>query len=815
MKISIVIFYLLSLSLNAQDQSDEYWDSRYQQVCGEGQSSQFCDRLKNSNGTWVKPKRNLVEVLTRSSASIRDVAAKFDLDPRMIVAPILVENSLNVQVDDEIQNFLVGAGVLSDGEVMGRTMSIGLGQINVSAAIEIEPLVARVEGRPERTQQEVARALLTPEGAFTYAAGIAKHVIDLYKEQGIDISDKPEVVATLYNIGRYEERVERTVREGRQPGVNYFGLFAEKNMKIIENIVSGTETIIQDEPGWFDQSLHFFGIGGRDLFLRAKPDQCSTEGRGNSGLYNRSQSLIQHEVVGVSSDINDHEKLGEAYGCDAEKWLLIRDEDGNVGWIKEGSFVYPPVSSISIGFFERRGINSCSNELKRKFPQQFISSNDGEVVFKFLSEKESGEVDWTKPNHNEYECSSTPVDNSFSMNSPAMGMGATPSAPSGSQNSKDELERRFNILKNFKTAVIQKLGITDWNSASNPYKLALGEEATAGQCQTLEQNTYNGMYMMGSSNNAEMQKYMVSCQMKKVEQCLSGSIPCNADNTFRIPFDSSVFVAKDRPSFQDLSSIAQQLSGFHYIDYRNPNADKWSEDLKQQTIATIERCQIVFENLPMLSKIKDDLETMHESALKIEPGSGITIMFTGFGYGTSGIGSGGASEVLVSQLESLDRMCQDIKTILAPENQSISTDVNCNPAIIESDLSNGIGINSDVLRTMISQNPSDFEINMQQRIAGLTTLNPLRTPGSSQPNPGMGMSMSNSSFSQADVVEDPLKCSYDPFKNSELIQKILEVDCVKRAYVPDPWLVNQAVGKPKDVIYKERRDKDKFVIELR
>ena len=807
----IFLLYLLSLGsvVCAQEFTDEYWQSRYDQVCGEGQA-QFCDRLKNSNGTWVKPKRNLVEVLTRSSASIRDVAAKFDLDPRMIVAPILVENSLNVQVDDEIQNFLVGAGVLSDGEVMGRTMSIGLGQINVSAAIEIEPLVARIEGRAERTQQEVARALLTPEGAFTYAAGIAKHVIDLYKEKGIDISDKPEVVATLYNIGRYEERVERTVREGRQPGVNYFGLFAEKNMKIIDNIISGTETMIQDEPSWFDQSLHFFGIGGRDIYLRSKPDQCSTAGRGNSGLYNRSQSLIQHEVVAVSSDINDHEKLGEAYGCDAEKWILIRDEDGNVGWIKEGSFVYPPVTSISIGFFERRGLNSCSNELKRKFPDQFIESSDGQAVFKFLSEKESGEVDWTKPNHNEYECGTGPQNSGPSMGGPGMGgpgMGVSP--PPASANSKAELERRFNIIKDFKTVVMSKLQITDWNSPSNPYKLAFGEEATAQQCQSLEQSFANGAYTMGAPN-PEAQKYATSCQLKKIESCLSGSIPCSADNVSRLMFNASAFTVKDRPSFQDLTNISQNLAFLGYVDYRDPDGDKWNVEVKQLATTTIERCQEVFASLPNLVRMKDLFNTMQASLLDIEDGAVIFGYYSGFGA----YAGASAREVLTQHLESLDRICQDVKTILAPANQSISTDVNCNPNIIESDLSNNMGISSDVLRTMISQDPSDFEASLDQRIGGLSTLYSLRNPVSAQGN-ATGMGTIGSYMPQEAVAQDPLQCSYDPFKNSELIQKILEVDCVKRAYVPDPWLVNQAVGKPKDVIYKERRDTDKFVIELR
>ena len=811
MRAFIFLLYLLSLCgvVCAQELTDEYWQTRYDQVCGEGQA-QFCDRLKNSNGTWVKPKRNLVEVLTRSSASIRDIATKFDLDPRMIVAPILVENSLNVQVDDEIQNFLVGAGVLSSGEVMGRTMSIGLGQINVSAAIEIEPLVARIEGREMRSQQEVARALLTPEGAFTYAAGIAKHVIDLYKEKGIDISDKPEVVATLYNIGRYEERVERTVSEGRQPGVNYFGLFAEKNMKIIDNIISGTETMIQDEPSWFDQSLHFFGIGGRDIYLRSKPDQCSTAGRGNSGLYNRSQSLIQHEVVAVSSDINDHEKLGEAYGCDAEKWILIRDEDGNVGWIKEGSFVYPPVSSISIGFFERRGLNSCSNELKRKFPDQFIESSDGQLVFKFLSEKESGEVDWTKPNHNEYACGSGPQNNGFAMGGPGMGgpaMGIP--APASSANSKAELERRFNIIKNFKTAVMSKLQISDWNSSSNPYKLAFGEEASAQQCQSLEQRFANGSFMMGAPN-PEAQKYMVSCQLQKIERCLAGSIPCNADNVTRLMFNDSAFTVKDRPSFQDLTNISQQLAFLNYMDYRDPDSDKWNAEVKQLAIQTIERCQEVFDSLPNLVRMKDIFKTMHASATDIEEGAIIPGYYGGFGAG----GVGSAREALSQHLESLDRMCQDVKMILAPANQSISSDINCNPNIIESDLSNNMGISSEILRTMISQNPSGFEDNLEQRISALATLYPLRYPSSMQNN-GMGMSAPGNFSQPEEVAEDPLKCSYDPFKNSELIQKILEVDCVKRAYVPDPWLVNQAVGKPKDVIYKERRDTDKFVIELR
>ena len=59
---------------------------------------------------------------------------------------------------------------------------------------------------------------------------------ELYAEAQIDISHNPAILTTLYNIGKAEERLARTLSENRTPESNYFGWFILHNWSLFETI---------------------------------------------------------------------------------------------------------------------------------------------------------------------------------------------------------------------------------------------------------------------------------------------------------------------------------------------------------------------------------------------------------------------------------------------------------------------------------------------------------------------------------------------------------------------------------------------------
>ena len=69
------------------------------------------------------------------------------------------------------------------------------------------------------------------QGAYEYIAALMLYYTELYAEAQIDISHNPAILTTLYNIGKAEERLARTLSENRTPESNYFGWFILHNWR--------------------------------------------------------------------------------------------------------------------------------------------------------------------------------------------------------------------------------------------------------------------------------------------------------------------------------------------------------------------------------------------------------------------------------------------------------------------------------------------------------------------------------------------------------------------------------------------------------
>ena len=210
------------------------WDQRYKDLCA---YDSWCQNLKNNDGSIKQPKKEVLEAVRAVQEEIRKAAKDFGVDPRAVAGAIVAENSLNVQISDAVQDFLVKYKIAPKGEILGKKFTFGWGQLNLPAAKEAEVLMAKVEGRKMRSDTEISEELLKPASAVRYVAAVMRKVQDDYAKEGIDISKKPEILATLYNLGKSESKAVQTRVSGRDPRVNYFGYFVQRYNGQIEGAV--------------------------------------------------------------------------------------------------------------------------------------------------------------------------------------------------------------------------------------------------------------------------------------------------------------------------------------------------------------------------------------------------------------------------------------------------------------------------------------------------------------------------------------------------------------------------------------------------
>jgi hypothetical protein len=231
----------------------------YQQAC---QIDSECSKVGSvKNGQFVPklPPAHLMAYYGNLRPLILQIAKQYRIDPVTLVATPLAENTMNVRIKDaKLTDFVdsnvwkhtaedTAAGseeqVDENGIVVNpmiramynRPRSVGPGQIYVSAAKHVEKLSAQIEGRTVlRSGKEIKHELFTPEGALRYAAAIIRDAQDRYAAAGYNISNRPEVLATLYNIGRVDSSISRTKEERRMPLPNYFGYWVAVNYRYLQ-----------------------------------------------------------------------------------------------------------------------------------------------------------------------------------------------------------------------------------------------------------------------------------------------------------------------------------------------------------------------------------------------------------------------------------------------------------------------------------------------------------------------------------------------------------------------------------------------------
>jgi hypothetical protein len=273
----------------------------------------YCYKLfEDSKKTRVKkPKKSLLMVATLYKDEIKKLAKRYKVPATAIAGAFIAENTMNVQNDDDVQDLLMTSNVFKDPTKYAGDFSSGLGQLNITPALEAEEkVVYKIEGRRKPYSREKVQELIKkPKESLKYMTGIMRLAINVYKKHGIDISKDVGVLTTIYNIGKIEQRVKRTVEEKRKPGPNYFGFFVAYHMSTISEVIN------KDVFGVVKGNVKIGKGLNRDLELYA------------SSRAARSDDQRDYLKRDASERVTIIQKNSKHYTT------LIEDDKNNIGWV--------------------------------------------------------------------------------------------------------------------------------------------------------------------------------------------------------------------------------------------------------------------------------------------------------------------------------------------------------------------------------------------------------------------------------------------------------------------------------------------------
>lgn len=399
------IFLFLATNTFATD-----WESEFNQLCS--YDKEWCGRLKYSDGTWVKPKKEILKLLKELAPTIKVQASKLGVDPRAIAGAIMAENSLNVSISDDVQNLLVKMGVAKKGEILGKKFTFGLGQLNFAAAREAEDYIAKIEKRAPLSDTELSDALLIPEKAIYYVGAVVRKIQDDYKKQGFDISKNPEILATVYNLGKSEQKALESKQNNRMPRPNYFGFFVKKYnsdlaflapnqqikvtapapRKIAATPASAKPSSVTSEKRAEDKKIIVTAFT-KSQPLYSSPPSCSDRSNyGATNVIEKYKSMKAYPVTTIAEKGSSFKIIQPTIDCESETWQLIELQTGEKGWIKD-DLLSKHSGKITISIPSCKKVNDakCSQSIETSAKSSFLTKENGLL---FLKPASSGKPDF-------------------------------------------------------------------------------------------------------------------------------------------------------------------------------------------------------------------------------------------------------------------------------------------------------------------------------------------------------------------------------------------------------------------------------------
>ncbi|WP_108660127.1 DUF1402 family protein [Acuticoccus kandeliae] len=254
------------------------------------------ERLKATRTTIPIKMRRTLDVLRQGQllSKIKRTAAAYGIDPIHILGAIVGEHALNYDIRDNLQqvalqfarrmqNVEFSCGQVSlervlampefkqcrgnsnaywtcvesnwskvrgksvDGVRLPRRnltescfnpfatgQTYGLGQLSPVTALKMSD-TTKLPPITYKDADRVYERIIDPDESLNVIAAVIVDAIQAYRAVGVDISDKPGITATLYNLGNPRERARRS--RGR-PKVNYYGAFVEDHIDTLRDLLN-------------------------------------------------------------------------------------------------------------------------------------------------------------------------------------------------------------------------------------------------------------------------------------------------------------------------------------------------------------------------------------------------------------------------------------------------------------------------------------------------------------------------------------------------------------------------------------------------
>ncbi len=170
----------------------------------------------------------LESAISEDALLIRQVSTAVDINPRLLVAPLVVEQLRLFHTEREVFKQFFGPlkilgnqtqfswGVLGMKEKTARQVEKNLKDKNSPAYLgsRFEHLLDSTTSDPDSERFNRLTNKDDRYYAYLYGALYIKQLIQQWDSAGFDISDRPEIIATLFNIGFENSKPKATPQAG-------------------------------------------------------------------------------------------------------------------------------------------------------------------------------------------------------------------------------------------------------------------------------------------------------------------------------------------------------------------------------------------------------------------------------------------------------------------------------------------------------------------------------------------------------------------------------------------------------------------------
>jgi len=795
------------------------WAQSWKDICA---YDSFCSHLKNTDGSFKQAKPEVLALLRKLKPVIDKAARDYDVDPRAIAGAILAENSLNVQISDTLQEYLVKLKLTKTGTIFGTSFSFGLGQIQTATAYNVEALAAKIENRPLRTESEVAQSLTKPEDAIKYAAAIIKNTQDIYKANGMDISKDLAVLTTLYNVGKPELRVLETKKLGGKPKPNYFGFFVNQNIQIIEKSgiksfhqplltpsipittqvslapessnnkkqstnftkplakkelpkkvdpIQPEKKVLNSEPNPETEKLTKVTRVESEIVLSRGPSSCLADGSGNEGEQKRWNSFKSYDSVAVLKPPQKATIIGEGLGCEMTDWILVKNEKGDSGWIKKEVYENSTKTSYENENTCVSNNTDCQSKLekiKQFKPLDDEESKESRSNFLQLSLVGENDITWKRPAN---QC----LDKEDQKNRTKDTDGVKPVKVASGQNLKnlingEEKDWAKKALDEIQDIKLQSLALLNQNRS----KVSL---------PPLEkwESEENPFYPI-------LKRYD-DWAIPPLTTCASSEYVCKKSSFFN-PDEFKKLYTKTISSDYSSQYLWSIASGHSYGGNIYENAlylgkvkdtPEWLAE-KELALGSLEKCHFISEK----SVTRDVLKAIKSYVQK----NGVNNIEISYPYNDT-------NNHPLNTLQMLGEYCEKI---ISPNRSVVEKP---SKEYCEYAGHRNLPKNAAIIKlTMAHLNQVQKEDKTLEVISDWT--NTVRSQ--------LDMSKLMKKYTQNQ--DSYGLCGYNQFKTAKLIEELLKNKCVSNVYIQDPWILNYFAEKSNKVIYQAYNSENRFSVEL-